>query len=85
MSATSTLTTRLAAATADLHSTPVPDLLHIMVTVLSRMFLGASGGVALGRLAARAAIDAYTARNDAELISISQIIAYRLAARQFPA
>jgi hypothetical protein len=81
MSATSTLTTPKAAATADSPLHPSQVLLHFIVTVLGRMFVGASGGdIALARLAARATIDAYAARNDVELISISQIIAYGLAA-----
>lgn len=60
---------------------PSQVLLHLIVTILARVFLGASGGdLAIARMAALATVNAYTARNDAELICIGQIIAYGLAA-----
>jgi hypothetical protein len=53
----------------------------VIAAFLAPMFLGiTSGDVALARLAAVEAVNAYRARDHADLIAIAQIIAYGLAA-----
>jgi hypothetical protein len=75
-------------------TTPLPDppqqvattsasgiLISFLATLLAPMFLGVTAGdVALARAAAIEAINAYQARNHADLIAVAQIIACGLAA-----
>ena len=56
-------------------------LMHLVVILLAPMFLPASDGdIALARLAAFETVSAYRARTHADLISISQIIAFGFSA-----
>jgi hypothetical protein len=59
-----------------------PDdfLLNIIVTFLMPLFLTAGGDVAFARIAAIETVNAYRARNRADLITIAQIIACGLTA-----
>jgi hypothetical protein len=60
---------------------PADVLLSLIVALLAPMFLGVTAGhIGLARLAALETINAYQARNHADLIAIAQIIAYGLAA-----
>jgi hypothetical protein len=60
---------------------PSDILMNLIAALLAPMFLGITAGdVALARLAAIETINAYQARNHADLIGIAQIIAYGLAA-----
>jgi hypothetical protein len=63
---------------------PLPGssiLMSLIIALLSPMFLGVSAGdVSLARLAATETVNAYRARNHADLIAIAQIIAFGLAA-----
>ena len=64
-------------------NTPHPSglLMTLIVALLAPMFLGVTGGdVDLARLAAVETINAYRARNHADLIAVVQIIAFGLAA-----
>jgi hypothetical protein len=58
-----------------------PDvLMHLIVTVLTPMFLATTGGdLALARAAATHTVNAYTARNPIDLLLIAQTIALGLA------
>jgi hypothetical protein len=59
---------------------PSDILMHLIVTFLTPMFISATGGdVYLARLAALETVNAYGARNQADLIAIAQIIAFGLA------
>jgi len=60
---------------------PSEILLHILVFLLAPMFLTTSDGdIAFARAAALETIQSYQARNNADLITIAQIIAYGLTA-----
>jgi hypothetical protein len=63
----------------DLH--PSEALMALIVTLLAPMFLGVTAGdINLARLATWETVNAYQARNQADLIAVAQIIAYGLAA-----
>ncbi len=65
----------------DLSLRPGDVLLHLIITLLAPMFLGASGGdIHLARMAAFETVTAYRAGHQADLIAIAQIIACGLAA-----
>jgi hypothetical protein len=65
----------------DLPIHPSEVLLHLILNILSPMFLGVSGGdINLARITAFATIDDYAGRTHADLIAIAQIIAFGLAA-----
>ncbi len=56
-------------------------LVTMIITFLAPMFLADSGGdVAIARMAAAQTLNVYCARNDEEMISIAQIIAFGFAA-----
>jgi hypothetical protein len=56
-------------------------LLNLMVTLLAPMFLGLTAGdIGLARMAALETVNAYRARDHADLIAITQIIGFGLAA-----
>jgi hypothetical protein len=56
-------------------------LMNVLVALLAPMFIcGSAGNLDLARLAATETINAYRARDQADLISIAQIIAFGLAA-----
>ena len=60
---------------------PAETLLNLLVLLIAPMFLTASGAdIRYARLAALDTINAYQARNQADLIAIAQIVAYGLAA-----
>ena len=60
---------------------PADVLLHLIVLLLAPLFLEAGGGnIAFARMAALETVNAYRARNNADLIAIAQIIAFGLAA-----
>jgi hypothetical protein len=60
---------------------PSGILMNLIVALLAPMFLGVTAGdVGMARMAAIETIDAYQARNLADLIAVAQIIAYGLAA-----
>jgi hypothetical protein len=60
---------------------PADVLLALIVTLLAPIFFAASGGdMQLARMAAAETVIAYRARNHADLISVSQIAAFGLAA-----
>jgi hypothetical protein len=70
-----------AAPGANLAIHPADILLHLVVSLLAPAFLAASGGdIALARISALETVNAYRANNQADLISIVQIIAFGLAA-----
>jgi hypothetical protein len=76
---TETTTTSGPASVPRLH--PADMLLQLIVFLLAPMFLCVSDGdIALARYAALETINAYRARNHAELIMIAQIVAFGLAA-----
>lgn len=59
---------------------PADILLHLIVACLAPLFLEPAGGdITVARLAALHTIEAYTARNQADLLGIAQIIAYGFA------
>lgn len=56
-------------------------LMTLIIGLLAPMFLGVSAGnIDLARLAATETIEAYCARNHADLIAVTQIVAFGLAA-----
>jgi hypothetical protein len=56
-------------------------LMNLIVALLAPMFLGVTGGdIDFARMAAVETVNAYRARNRADLIAIAQIIAFGLAA-----
>jgi hypothetical protein len=58
---------------------PADVLMHLIVTVLTPMFLATTGGdLALARAAATHTVNAYTARNPIDLLLIAQTIALGL-------
>ena len=60
---------------------PADILLNLIITLLAPMFLVVSGGdILFARMAALQTVDAYCARNEADLITIAQIIGFGLAA-----
>ncbi|MEA2738474.1 MAG: hypothetical protein QOH05_1781, partial [Acetobacteraceae bacterium] len=60
---------------------PADVLMNFIVSLLAPMFLFASDGdVAFARLAAIETVNAYRARNQADLVAIAQIIGFGLAA-----
>ena len=60
---------------------PADILMHLIVTILTPMFLiGADGDIDFARQAARETIRAYRARDSADLIDVAQIIACGLIA-----
>lgn len=68
-----------AASVLPLH--PSDILMNLIVAFLASMFLGASAGdIQFARMAAIETVNAYRARNQADLIAIAQIVAYGLAA-----
>jgi hypothetical protein len=80
---TSTDTDPICAAVSDggLPLRPAEILLHLVVTLLAPMFITADGGdIDFARQAALQTVNAYRARNQADLIGIAQIIACGLAA-----
>ena len=70
------------AAINDLRQPTATDcLLHLLLTLLTPMFLlGTEGDIRLARMTALGAINAYQARDNADLISIAQAVAFGLAA-----
>jgi hypothetical protein len=69
------------AADAGISMQPADILMHLIVTLLAPMFLCASGGnIAFARMAAIGTVNAYRARNQADLVAIAQIIAFGLTA-----
>jgi hypothetical protein len=61
--------------------TPAGILMNLIIVLLAPMFLGPSGGdIAYARLAAKETVNAYCARNQADLIAVAQIVAFGLAA-----
>ena len=76
---TETTTTIEPQAAASIH--PADILLQFIVTLLAPMFLTAScGDIGFARLAATHTIEAYRARNPADLVAVAQILAFGLAA-----
>lgn len=70
-----------ATTASSLSISPSDILLHLIVTLLAPMFLTASGGdIQFARMAALETVNAYRARNHADLIVIAQIIACGLTA-----
>ena len=66
---------------ADFPLSPAETLLNLLVLLIAPMFLTASGAdIRYARMAALDTINAYQARNHADLIAIAQIVAYGLAA-----
>jgi hypothetical protein len=64
---------------ADIH--PVDILMNLIITILAPMFLtAADGDIHFARLAAMQTVNAYQARNHADLLAIAQIIGFGLAA-----
>ena len=65
----------------DLRPPPASDfLLHLLLSLLAPMFLlGSNGDIQYARLAALGTINAYRARDEADLISVVQIVAFGLA------
>ena len=60
---------------------PADVLMNLIVNLLAPMFLGASGGdIGFARAAAIDTVNAYRIRNNADLVTIAQIIAFGLAA-----
>jgi hypothetical protein len=60
-------------------SNPTEIFLNLIVSFLTSMFLTAAGGnVEHARIAAAASVNAYTARNPADLLPIAQLIAFTL-------
>jgi hypothetical protein len=60
---------------------PFGVLMNLIITLLAPTFLGVTGGnIAYARAAALETVNAYRARNQADLIAIAQIIAFGLAA-----
>jgi len=67
--------------TSNLSVSPADILLHIIVSLLAPLFLVASDGdIQFARMAAIETINAYRARNPADLIVIAQVIACSLSA-----
>ena len=79
-----TETTTLPKPAPEAPATPIRSvdrLMHLIVALLAPMFLGVSNGdLALARLAAAETVNAYGARNQADLIAVVQIIAFGMAA-----
>jgi hypothetical protein len=61
-------------------TTPNDILTNVIIAFLMPMFLTTNGDIALARAAAIQTVNAYRARDDADLIAIAQIIAFGLAA-----
>jgi hypothetical protein len=60
---------------------PFDVLATLIIALLVPIFLGVTGGnIGLARLAAIETLDAYRARNHADLIAVAQIVAFGLAA-----
>ena len=67
--------------TAEVATRPSGTLMSLIIALLAPMFLGVSGGdVGLARLAAIETVNAYRARNHADLLAVAQIVAFGLAA-----
>jgi hypothetical protein len=59
---------------------PADVLIHLIITLLTPMFLAVAGGdLRIARMAATEALHAYGTKNLADLIAIAQIIAFGLA------
>ena len=59
---------------------PADVFIHLIITYLTPMFLATAGGDILhARIAATESVNAYTARNPVDLLSIAQITAFGLA------
>jgi hypothetical protein len=59
---------------------PTDILIALIVACLAPMFLGASGGdVGFARMAAMETLNAYRARNQADLLAVAQIVGFGLA------
>jgi len=73
---------RPAAATgSDIPGRPAGLLMNLIVAFLAPMFISVSGGdINYARMAAIETVNAYRARNHADLIAIAQIVAFGLAA-----
>lgn len=81
MTETTTLPNPSTEAEPDGDFDPIDILLNVIVTLLAPMFLVGSGGdIPFARMAALQTVSAYRARNEEDLISIVQIIAFGLAA-----
>jgi hypothetical protein len=81
MTQTTTSPPQEADAGIDTPEHPTDVLMNLIVLVLAPMFLTASGGdILFARMAALETINAYAARNHADLIAIAQIIACGLTA-----
>jgi hypothetical protein len=66
---------------SNLPVSPADILLHIIVSLLAPMFLVASDGdIQFARTAALETVNAYRARDHADLIAIAQVIACSLSA-----
>ncbi|MDR3533150.1 MAG: hypothetical protein P4L90_21655, partial [Rhodopila sp.] len=66
---------------SDLPLHPSDILSNLIVAFLAPMFLGVSAGdIGFARLAAIETVNAYQARNQADLVAIAQIIGFGLAA-----
>jgi hypothetical protein len=81
MTETTTTTPPDAAIGSDLPLDPPDILLNLIVAFLAPMFLSVCGSnINYARMAAIESVNAYRARNHADLIAIAQIIAFGLAA-----
>jgi hypothetical protein len=82
MTATTTISPPSQTATGPANPIHPSDvLMNLIVTLLAPAFLSATGGdIGLARMAAIDTINAYRAQNQADLIAVSQIAAYGLAA-----
>lgn len=69
-----------ATADTDLPRHPSDVLINLIVALLAPMFLSASGDIRFARMAALETVNAYRARNQADLMAIAQIIGCGLAA-----
>jgi hypothetical protein len=64
-----------------IHLEPEEVLMHLVVTVLMPMFIGATGGdMYLARLAAFDTVNAYRFNNHVDLLSVAHIVAFGLVA-----
>ena len=70
-----------AAPEAAIPPRPTDILMKLIVAFIAPMFLGVSGGdIRFARLAATETVNAYRLRNQADLLTVAQIIAFGLAA-----
>lgn len=60
---------------------PFDVLMNLIIAFLAPVFLSASGGnIAFARMAARETVNAYRIENQADLLSVAQVIGFGLAA-----